>query len=231
MVKLTYLGHSCFTLEDEKHKIVFDPFLSGNPLAKISPEEIKVEAILLSHGHGDHLGDAINIAKKNNALIIAPFELAMFCQKKDVNVHPMHIGGSHVFDFGKVKLTIAHHGSAFIDEDITYTGNPCGFVVNFDGKNIYHSGDTGLFMDMKLIGEMNKLDLALVPIGDNFTMGVEDAVKAVEFLNPKIAIPMHFDTFDVIKQNPQVFAERLKGSKTKVQILKIGESYNLRIKT
>ncbi len=227
MTKLTYLGHSCFTLEDEKHKIVFDPFLSGNPLAQISPEEIKVEAILLSHGHGDHLGDAINIARKNNALIVAPFELAMFCQKKGANVHPMHIGGSHVFDFGKVKLTIAHHGSAFIDEDITYTGNPCGFVVNFAGKNVYHSGDTGLFMDMKLIGEMNKLDLALIPIGDNFTMGVEDAVKAVEFLNPGVVIPMHFDTFDVIKQNPQVFAERLKGSKTRVQILKIGESYNL----
>lgn len=227
MAKLTYLGHSCFTLENEKHKIVFDPFLSGNPLAKISPEEIKVEAILLSHGHGDHLGDAINIAKKNNALIVAPFELAMFCQKKGANVHPMHIGGSHVFDFGKVKLTIAHHGSAFIDEDITYTGNPCGFVVTFDGKNVYHSGDTGLCMDMKLIGEMNNLDLALIPIGDNFTMGIDDAVKAVEFLNPRVVIPMHFDTFDVIKQNPQVFAERLKGSKTKVQILKIGESYNL----
>ena len=227
MAKLTYLGHSCFTLQDEKHKIIFDPFLSGNPLAKISPEEIKVEAILLSHGHGDHLGDAINIARENNALIVAPFELAMFCQKKGADVHPMHIGGSHVFDFGKVKLTIAHHGSAFIDEDITYTGNPCGFVVNFAGKNVYHSGDTGLFMDMKLIGEMNKLDLALIPIGDNFTMGVEDATKAVEFLNPGVVIPMHFDTFDVIKQNPQVFADRLKGSKTRVQILKIGESYNL----
>ncbi|MDH4223598.1 MAG: metal-dependent hydrolase [candidate division Zixibacteria bacterium] len=227
MTKLTYLGHSCFFLEDEKHRIIFDPFLSGNPLARISPEEIKVEAILLSHGHGDHLGDAINIARSNNALIIAPFELAMFCQKKGASVHPMHIGGSRGFDFGKVKLTIAHHGSAFIDEDITYTGNPCGFVVNFGGKNIYHSGDTGLFMDMKLIGEMNKLDVALIPIGDNFTMGVEDAVKAVEFLNPGVVIPMHFDTFDVIKQDPLKFAEKLKNSKTRAQILKIGESYIL----
>lgn len=227
MSKVTYLGHACFTLEDEKHKIIFDPFLSGNPLAKASPEEIKVEAILLSHGHGDHLGDAINISKSNNALIVAPFELAMYCQKKGADVHPMHIGGSHDFGFGRVKLTIAHHGSAFIDEEITYTGNPCGFVVNFAGKNIYHSGDTGLFMDMKLIGEMNKLDLAMIPIGDNFTMGVEDAVKAAEFLNPKVVIPMHFDTFDVIKQDPGNFAERLKSSRTKVQILKIGESYNL----
>jgi len=227
MAKITYLGHACFTLEDEKHKIIFDPFLSGNPLAKVSPDEIKVEAILLSHGHGDHLGDAINISRSNNALIVAPFELAMYCQKKGADVHPMHIGGSHNFDFGRVKLTIAHHGSAFIDEEITYTGNPCGFVVNFGGKNIYHSGDTGLFMDMKLIGEMNELDLAMIPIGDNFTMGVEDAVKAAEFLNPRVVIPMHFDTFDVIKQDPRTFAERLKSSKAKVQILKIGESYNL----
>jgi len=227
MVKLTYLGHSCFTLEDEKHKIIFDPFISGNPLAKISPEDIKVEAILLSHGHGDHLGDALAIAKKNDALIIAPFELAMYCQKKGASVHPMHIGGSREFNFGRVKLTIAHHGSAVVDEEITYTGNPCGFVVNFAGKIIYHSGDTGLFLDMKLIGEMNKLDLALIPIGDNFTMGIEDAVKATEFLNPKMVIPMHFDTFEVIKQNPEVFANRLKDSNTKVKILKIGESYIL----
>ena len=227
MPKLTYLGHACFTLEDEKHKIIFDPFLSGNPLSKTKPEDIKVEAVLVSHGHGDHLGDAINIAKSNNALIIAPFELAMYCQKKGANVHPMHIGGSYNFDFGRVKLTIAHHGSAVVDEQITYTGNPCGFVVNFAGKNIYHSGDTGLFLDMKLIGQMNKLDVALIPIGDNFTMGIEDAVKAVQFLKPKVVIPMHFDTFDVIKQDPQVFVKKLKGSRSKVKILKIGDSYNL----
>jgi len=150
----------------------------------------------------------------------------MYCQKKGANVHPMHIGGSYNFDFGRVKLTIAHHGSAVVDEQITYTGNPCGFVVSFAGKNIYHSGDTGLFSDMKLIGQMNKLDVALIPIGDNFTMGIEDAVKAVQFLKPKVVIPMHFDTFDVIKQDPQVFAKKLKGSKSKVKILKIGESYN-----
>jgi L-ascorbate metabolism protein UlaG (beta-lactamase superfamily) len=226
MAQLTYLGHSCFTLEDDKHKLIFDPFLSGNPLAQMSPEDIKVDYILLTHGHGGHLGDGIAIALKSNATIIAPFELAVYCQNKGAKVHPMHIGGSFKFEFGKVKLTIAHHGSAVVDKVIEYTGNPCGYVVNFAGKNIYHAGDTGLFMDMKLIGEMNNLDLALIPIGDNFTMGVSDALKAVDFLKPKIVIPMHFDTFEVIKQEPKEFKERLKTSKTKVKILKIGEEFS-----
>ena len=223
-MKITYHGHSCFIIEAGKYKIIIDPFLSGNPMAKIKPKDVKVDAILVSHGHGDHLGDAVEISKKNNALIIAPFELVNYCNEKGATGHPMHIGGSYNFPFGKVKLTIAHHGST---TDTGATGNPCGFLVTMEGKTIYHAGDTGLFSDMKLIGETNRIDAAMLPIGDNFTMGIEDAIKAVEFLRPKIAIPMHYNTFDVIRQDPKHFADGLKGSQTKGVILESGESLEI----
>ncbi|MEE9591302.1 MAG: metal-dependent hydrolase, partial [Thermodesulfobacteriota bacterium] len=197
-MKVIYHGHSCFLIEGSKHSVIFDPFLKDNPLAKIRPEDVKVDAILVSHGHLDHVGDAVEISKKNTATIIAPFELANYFQNKGVESHPMHIGGAYNFPFGTVKLTIAHHGST---TETGAVGNPCGFILTMDDKVIYHAGDTGLFYDMKLIGELNNLDVALIPIGDNFTMGIPDALKAVEFLKPKIAIPMHYNTFDVIKQN------------------------------
>ncbi|MEK6589471.1 MAG: metal-dependent hydrolase [Nitrospinota bacterium] len=223
-MKITYHGHSCFIIEAGKYKIIIDPFLSGNPMAKIKPKEVKVDAVLVTHGHGDHLGDAVEISKKNNALIIAPFELVNYCNEKGATGHPMHIGGSYNFPFGKVKLTIAHHGST---TDTGATGNPCGFLVTMEGKTIYHAGDTGLFSDMKLIGETNRIDAAMLPIGDNFTMGIEDAVKAVEFLRPKIAIPMHYNTFDVIRQDPKHFVDGLKGSQTKGVILESGEGIEI----
>jgi L-ascorbate metabolism protein UlaG (beta-lactamase superfamily) len=223
-MKITYHGHSCFIIEAGKYKIIIDPFLSGNPMAKIKPKEVKVDAVLVTHGHGDHLGDAVEISKGNNALIIAPFELVNYCNEKGATGHPMHIGGSYNFPFGKVKLTIAHHGST---TDTGATGNPCGFLVTMEGKTIYHAGDTGLFSDMKLIGEPNRIDAAMLPIGDNFTMGIEDAVKAVEFLRPKIAIPMHYNTFDVIRQDPKHFVDGLKGSHTKGVILESGESLEI----
>jgi len=207
-MKITYHGHSCFIIEADKHRIIIDPFLSGNPAAKIKPKDVKVEAVLVSHGHSDHLGDAVEISKNNNATIIAPFELVNYCTARGAMGHAMHIGGSHEFPFGRVKLTIAHHGST---TDTGATGNPCGFIVAMEGKTIYHAGDTGLFSDMKLIGEINRIDVALLPIGDNFTMGVEDAIKAVEFLRPKMVIPMHYNTFDVIKQDPQALCRRVKG--------------------
>ncbi len=222
MPKLTYLGHSAFYVEGSKGRLVIDPFLTGNPLAKAKPSDIRVDYVLLSHGHGDHLGDAVEIAKANHATIIAPFELANYCASKGVEVHQMHIGGGHNFPFGRVKLTIAHHGSAAPDG--TYTGNPCGFLITMDGKLLYHSGDTSLFYDMKLIGDMNKIDVALLPIGDNFTMGIEDAVKAVEFLNPGLVIPMHYKTFDVIDVEPQDFVNAVKANGQKSQILPVGET-------
>jgi L-ascorbate metabolism protein UlaG (beta-lactamase superfamily) len=222
MPKLTYLGHSAFLVEGSSHKIIIDPFLSDNPLAKTKPEDVKVDFILLSHGHGDHLGNAVEISKANGATIIAPFELANYCADKGAEVHPMHIGGAHNFPFGRVKLTIAHHGSAAPDG--TYTGNPCGFLINMDSKLLYHSGDTSLFLDMKLIGEMNNIDVALLPIGDNFTMGIEDAIKAVEFLQPGMVIPMHYKTFDVIDVDPQKFVEGVKEKGIDARVLPIGDS-------
>ena len=166
----------------------------------------------------------MEIAKANNATIIAPFELANYCAEQGANVHPMHIGGAREFPFGKVKLTIAHHGSAAPDG--TYTGNPCGFLITMDGKMFYHPGDTGLFYDMKLIGEMNNIDVAVLPIGDNFTMGVEDAVKATEFLKPKMVIPMHFKTFDVIDVEPAEFVNKVKALGFNSEILAVDGSYD-----
>jgi L-ascorbate metabolism protein UlaG (beta-lactamase superfamily) len=223
MIKATFLGHSCIMATDGTYNIIIDPFLTGNPQAPTKAENIKVDFILVTHGHGDHLGDAVSIAKRNKATVIAPNELAVFVSKSGAQAHNMHIGGSCNFPFGKVKLTIAHHGSAAGD-GLIYTGNPCGFLVNMGGKVMYHAGDTGLFYDMKLIGEMNYIDLAFLPIGDNFTMGIDDAVKAVEFLHPKKVIPIHYNTFPVINADPAEFAAKLKGSATEVVIIRPGES-------
>lgn len=223
MLKATFMGHSCVSITDGNHNIIIDPFLTGNPQATIKAEDIKVDFILVTHGHSDHLGDAVDIAKRNKATIIAPNELAVYVQKQGVEAHNMHIGGAYEFPFGRVKLTIAHHGSAAGD-GLEYTGNPCGFLISMDGKTIYHAGDTGLFYDMKLIGEMNNIDLAFLPIGDNFTMGVTDAVKAVEFLNPKKVVPIHYKTWPVIDTEPTEFADKLKGTKNEVVIIEPGKS-------
>ncbi|MCI0406272.1 MAG: metal-dependent hydrolase [candidate division Zixibacteria bacterium] len=224
MAKLTWYGHAAFLLETGPYKILFDPFITGNPVAPVKADELSATHILVSHGHGDHLGDTVTIAKRTKAMVIGPFELAEgYCGSKGCENHPMHIGGSHAFPFGRVKLTIAHHGSGDqIDGKMLCLGNPCGFVVTVEGKNVYHAGDTGLFMDMQLIGQMHPLEVALLPIGDNFTMGPEDALKAVEFLKPKTVVPMHYSTWDIIKQDSQSFAAKVKGSK--VVILEPGKS-------
>ncbi len=230
MPKITWIGQSAVLIEGAKTKVIIDPFINGNPDVKdLKPEDIDVNYIIATHGHWDHLGDTIEIAKRTKATFIAPFELVTYCQKKGVeNAHPMHIGGAHRFsdDFW-VKLTIAHHGSAVIndEEGIVYTGNPCGVVIELDGKKIYHAGDTGLFLDMQLIGELG-LDLALLPIGDNFTMGPEDAAKAVEFLKPKKVMPMHYLAWPLIEQDPNKFKE-LVGDKAEVVIVKPGESFEI----
>lgn len=222
MIKATFYGHACVAIENDNHKIIIDPFLTGNQLAAIKAEDIEVSHVLITHGHGDHIGDSIEIAKRNNATIIASFELANLCAKEGVEIHPMHIGGGFDFDFGRVKLTIAHHGGGYGEDASIYTGPPVGFLITMDNKTLYHPGDTGLFYDMKLIGEMNKIDLAFLPIGDNFTMGIDDAVKAVEFIKPKKVVPIHYDTFPIIEKKPEEFADKVTDSE--VVILKPGES-------
>ncbi len=226
MIKITYHGHSAFEIKTGKHNIIIDPFLDGNKHAKIKPSDVKADYIVLTHAHGDHIGDTFEIAQKNNATIIAVFELAEFVSGKGYKQHGMHIGGGYNFPFGRVKFTIAHHGSAF-EEGGQYMGEPAGVLISANGKTIYHAGDTGLFLDMKLIGEMNSIDAALVPIGDNYTMGIDDAVKAVEFLNPKLAIPMHYNTFPVVEADPQEFKRKVESIGKKCVVIPFGESIEI----
>lgn len=225
MVKLTYHGHSCFEINSDSHTLIIDPFLKGNKNSDIKPEDIKADFIVLSHAHGDHLGEAFEIAKRDDATIIAVNELANYAAGKGCKVHNMHIGGSFHFPFGRLKFTIAHHGSS--TPDGRYMGEPAGIILSLDDKCIYHAGDTGLFWDMKLIGEMNALDVALVPIGDNFTMGIDDAVKAIEFLNPKVAVPMHYNTFGVIEADPQEFKRKVESIGKKCMVIKPGETLEI----
>ncbi|MEE8577906.1 MAG: metal-dependent hydrolase [candidate division Zixibacteria bacterium] len=222
MPSATFLGHSCVTLTDGEHRLIIDPFLSGNDMAAAKAEDIEVDHLLISHGHGDHVGDGIDIAVRNKATIIANYELALFCAAAGAEVHAMHIGGAHDFDFGRVKLTIAHHGGGAGEHGSIYTGPATGFLITIGGKTVYHPGDTGLFYDMKLIGEMNRIDLAFLPIGDNFTMGIDDAVKAVELLRPAQVVPIHYDTFPVIAADPAEFASKASGAD--VVIMKPGDS-------
>lgn len=226
-MKITFGGHACFLLESGAHKIIIDPFLSGNSLAGLKADRVDVQFILVTHGHGDHLGDTFDIARRTGATIIAPNELAVYCERQGLKAHAMHIGGSHQFPFGKVKLTPATHGSAIINaHDIIYTGSPCGFLLHLEGKTIYHAGDTGLFGDMKLIGEYTPVDLAMLPIGDNFVMGPDDAVEAAKFVRAKHVIPMHYDTFDIIRQDPELFKEKLAGI-AQCTILPPGQSFEI----
>lgn len=229
MIKIKFHGHSCFEIFSGDSNLIIDPWLSDNPLADIKPDDVKAKYILVSHGHSDHFGDALEIAKQNDGTIIAPFELATFCEQRGAAAHPMQIGGGYSFDFGHLKLTLALHGSGLIDgENIIYTGNPCGFLIQIDGKTIYHAGDTGLFGDMKLIGDKYNIDAALLPIGDNFVMGIDDAVTAVDFLKPKIAVSMHYNTFEVIKQDPNDFKIKVESKKlAEVKILQPGESVEI----
>ena len=224
MVSITYLSHSAWLIKNGKHTILIDPFLSGNPLAPVKKDDVKADYIIVTHAHGDHLGDAIPIARTTKSLIITNFEIANYCTANGVSAHPMHIGGGHNFPFGRVKLTPAWHGSSFPDG--SYGGTPAGVLITIDGKTIYHSGDTGLFLDMQLIGQMNSIDVFLVCIGDNFTMDINDAVKAVEFVKPKVTIPMHYNTFDVIRSEPEEFARKVKEKGFNARIIGINENYS-----
>ncbi len=225
MARVRFLGHAAFEVVLAGKKILIDPFIKGNPQAAVQPSELSPDYIVVTHGHGDHLGDAVEIAIKNEATIIAPYEVAVYCGNKGAKTHPMHIGGSYPFDFGVVRLTPAWHGSTIVEEDkMIPSGTPAGVMLEAEGKIVYHAGDTGLFGDMKLLGERFPIDVAMLPIGGNFTMDIDDAAYAVTLLKPKVVIPMHYNTFPVIEASPEEFADKV-GDAAKVVILKPGETY------
>lgn len=226
-MKISYHGHSIIKIETGGKTILMDPFITGNKLTDLKASEQAPDIILLTHGHNDHVGDTMDIAKRCNPLIIAPNELAVYLGWQGFNAHGMNIGGAKTFDFGTVKFTQAFHSSSYTteDNDIIYTGMPAGILFTAEGKTIYHAGDTSIFMDMEMIGKRHPIDIAFLPIGDNFTMGPEDAAYAVELLNPKLAVPVHFNTFPPIEQDPETFKELVKGHK--VKIMEPGESIEL----
>jgi L-ascorbate metabolism protein UlaG (beta-lactamase superfamily) len=226
-MKISYHGHSVVKIETGGKTILIDPFISGNDLTDLKVEDVKPDVMIITHAHGDHLGDTVELAKKNNSLVIANFELATYLSWQGLNTHAMHIGGAYEFDFGKVKLTPAFHGTGIMTENkkIIYGGMPAGVLVMAEGKTIYHAGDTALFSDMKLIGERHPIDLAFLPIGDNFTMGPEDAAYAAKLLNAKTVVPIHYNTFPPIKQDPQKFIDLLEDGNGKV--LQAGEAIEL----
>jgi L-ascorbate metabolism protein UlaG (beta-lactamase superfamily) len=226
MARLTWHGHATFTLvTDDGTRILFDPFLDDNPVADIRARDVaELDYILCSHGHFDHFADAVELARRTDAMLVGTFELVSFAQSKGVKRgHGMNIGGGHRFDFGYVKLTPAlHSGTVAGDDEGRYTSTPAGFWIDLGGTRFYHSGDTALITDMQLLE--GRVDIALLPIGDNFTMGPEDAVRAIEFIRPRVVIPMHYNTWDVIRQDPQEFRARV-GSRAEVVILEPGASY------
>lgn len=224
--KITWLGHSTFQIETAGKTILLDPFLTGNPSAAISANEATADAIIVSHGHGDHVGDTIEIAKRTKALVIANFEIISWLEKQGVkNVHSQHIGGAHQYEFGTVKLTIAHHGSMLPDG--SNGGNPCGILLKLTDGTIYFAADTGLFYDMTLIGEEG-VDLAILPIGDNFTMGPEDSIRATKMIAPKRVMPMHYNTWPLIEQDAASWADQIRAqTSAEPVVLEPGESCQL----
>lgn len=222
MLKLTYVSHSTFILDDGENVLIIDPFFTGNPTATMSINDVKPNWIVLTHAHGDHLGDGIELAKAHGATVIAVNELANYVAANGCKAHNMHIGGAYHFPFGRVKFTIAHHGSA--THDGQYMGEPAGVVITMGGKNIYHTGDTGLFLDMKLIGELDQINIMLAPIGDNFTMGINDAVQATKFVEPQLVVPMHYNTFPVIQADPEEFKLKVEDIGRKCNVMSYGET-------
>ncbi|EGO61795.1 metal-dependent hydrolase [Acetonema longum] len=182
-MQLRFLGHACFQLTRDHVSLIFDPFLSDNPFQIAQPDDIHCNYVLVSHGHSDHLGDTVTIAKSNGATVISTAEIAHLCSEQGCATHAMHLGGKHAFEFGYVRLTLAFHGAGVPG------GHACGFIVKFHGKTFYFAGDTGLFGDMALLGRLESIDYALLPIGDNYTMGPDDAVEAVGMLKPGKSFP------------------------------------------
>ncbi|GGI10199.1 metal-dependent hydrolase [Gottfriedia solisilvae] len=211
-MNITYFGQSVLLIEHGQDAIIIDPFINGNPHTNIKVEDLKVNYIYVTHGHGDHLGDTVELAKQNNATVIAPVELATWISWQGVNVVPMHIGGEKEFSFGKLKLIEAIHGSSIVDEEnkqIINVGPASGVLLKIAGKTIYHAGDTALFRGMKTLGEYEQIDLAYLPIGNHFTMGIDDAVIAAKWIDAKQVVPIHYNTFPAIQADPNEFLDKL----------------------
>ena len=223
MIQLDYYGHSAFLLKyNGKPSLLVDPFLNENPWQKMTADKVECEYILVSHGHGDHLGDAIEISKRTGATIISTAEVANHCGENGATAHAMHIGGKIDFPFGWVRVTQAFHGSGLPG------GHACGFIVNFHGKTIYYAGDTGIFGDMKLLGELEAIELSLLPIGNNFTMSPEDAALAAKMLNTQRVIPVHYKTWPIIDQDPDKFKKDVESRHNiPVDVVLPGESIQL----
>lgn len=226
-MQISYHGHSVVKIKTGDYTILIDPFINGNKLTDLVVENEKPDVILLTHGHNDHVGDTVEIAKACDALVVAPNELAIYLGLQGVRTHGMNLGGAKKFDFGTVKFTQAFHSSSYQTEDneFIYTGMPAGILFTAEGNTIYHAGDTAIFGDMEMIGKRHPIDVAFLPIGDNFTMGPKDAACAVELLNPKLTIPVHFNTFPPIEQDPEVFKALVL--KHEVKILTAGETVEL----
>jgi len=202
-ISITFLGHSAFLLSDGAHTVAIDPFLTGNPLAAMKPEDVNCEAVVLTHGHADHMGDTVAIAKRNGATVYGAFEIVEYMGEQGVAGEPANPGGKLAADWGWVAFTQAFHSSSY---EGRYMGMPCGAIVHMGGVTVYHLGDTTIFGDMKLLGEIYQPDIALVPVGDRFTMGPELATRAVELIKPKVAVPMHYKTFPILLQDAGGFA-------------------------
>lgn len=224
--KFTWFGHAALGLETGGYTVLVDPYFSGNPAAVVNADKVKADFILVSHGHGDHVGDTVSIARRTNATVISNAEIAKWLGKQGVKSHGQHLGGGYKHPFGYLKLTLALHGSALPDG--TYGGNPAGFLLTtHEGLKIYMACDTGLFGDMRLIGEEG-IHLAVLPIGDNYTMGPDDALRAVHLLQPKHVVPIHYNTWDLIAQDPNAWANRVQAeTEAQVHVLKPGESLML----